>query len=84
MEIIEYSDFRNQISCTFDRVNEKHIPILIRRVNGKDVIIMSFEEFKSYVETSYLMASPKNAERLNQAIAEEESRNITGKEHIEE
>ena len=31
---------------------------------------MSLEDFNSYEETAYLMASPKNAERLNQAIAE--------------
>lgn len=34
---------------------------------------MSLEDFKSYEETAYLMASPKNAARLNQAISEVES-----------
>jgi len=34
---------------------------------------MSLDDFHAYEETAYLMASPKNAERLNQAIAEVEA-----------
>ena len=48
-------------------------PIMITRQNGKPAVIISLEDFKSYEETAYLMASPKNATRLNQAIAEIEA-----------
>jgi antitoxin YefM len=43
---------------------------MITRQNGKPAVLISLEDFKSYEETAYLMASPKNAMRLNQAIAE--------------
>ena len=33
----------------------------------------SYNDFKSYEETAYLMSSPKNAERLNKSIAEVET-----------
>ena len=36
-------------------------------------VLMSLEDFQSYEATAYLMASPKNAARLNQAIAEIEA-----------
>jgi antitoxin YefM len=55
-----------------DRVNDDHVPVLITRQNGKPAIVMSVEDFKSYEETAYLMASPRNAQRLNEAIAEVE------------
>lgn len=42
-------------------------------IKWKTNVIMSLEDFKSYEETAYLISSPKNAERLNQAIAEVEA-----------
>jgi|GEM_PF-6356288 len=36
-------------------------------------LIISLEDFQSYEETAYLMASQRNAERLNQAIAQVEA-----------
>ena len=45
---------------------------------------MSVEDFKSYEETAYLMASPKNAERLSQAIAEAEAGQVQEYGLIEE
>ena len=35
--------------------------------------LMSLTDFRSYEETAYLMQSPKNAERLNVAIADLEA-----------
>ncbi|MDO9106949.1 MAG: type II toxin-antitoxin system prevent-host-death family antitoxin [Methylovulum sp.] len=73
MDTINYSTFRSHLATTLDKVNDNHKPILITRQNGKPAVIMSLEDFQTYEETAYLMASPKNAERLNQAIAEVEA-----------
>jgi antitoxin YefM len=73
MDVLSYSALRNNLASTLDKVNQDHVSILITRQNGKPAIIMSLEDFKSYEETAYLMASPKNAARLNQAIAEVEA-----------
>ena len=73
MDAIRYSNFRSHLAETLDKVNEDHVPIMITRQNGKPAVIISLEDFKSYEETAYLMASPKNATRLNQAIAEIEA-----------
>lgn len=68
MDVLSYSALRNNLASTLDKVNEDHVSILITRQRGKPAVIMSLEDFKSYEETAYLMASPKNAERLSQAI----------------
>ena len=73
MDAISYSNFRNHLASTLDKVNDDHVPILITRQNGKPAVVISLDDFKSYEETAYLMASPKNAARLNQAIAEIEA-----------
>jgi len=57
---------------------------LITRQNGKPAVVMSLNDFHSYEETAYLMASPKNATRLNLAIAEVEAGKISQHALIEE
>ncbi len=44
--------------------------MLITCQKGKPVVVISLDDFKAYEETTYLMASPKNAVRLNQAVLE--------------
>jgi len=73
MDTISYSNFRSHLAKTLDKVNDDHAPIIITRQNGKPAVLISLEDYKSYEETAYLMASPKNAARLNQAVAEIEA-----------
>ena len=84
MDTMSYSSFRSHLASTLDKVNDDHKPVLITRQNGKPAIVMSLEDFKAYEETVYLMASPKNAARLNQAIAEVEEGKTIQRELIEE
>ena len=84
MDAISYSNFRTHLASTLDKVNDDHKPVLITRQNGKPAVVMSLEDFQAYEETAYLMASPKNAERLNRAIAEVEAGKVVEKGLIEE
>ncbi len=84
MDVLSYTALRSNLASTLDKVNEDHVSILITRQNGKPAVIMSLEDFKAYEETAYLMASPKNAERLNQAISEVESGKFNIHKLIEE
>ena len=84
MDTMSYSAFRSQLASTLDRVNDDHKPVLITRQNGKPAVVMSLEDFQAYEETAYLMASPKNAKRLNEAIAQVEAGKTIQRELIEE
>jgi antitoxin YefM len=84
MNIMSYSDFRGHLAHTLDQVNEDHKPVLITRQNGKPAVVMSLEDFKAYEESAYLMASPKNAERLNRSIKQLESGKGRPKKLIED
>ena len=70
MDTINYSTFRSNLASVLDKVNDDHIPMQVTRHNGKPAVILSLEDYRSFEETAYLMASPVNASRLNQAIAE--------------
>ncbi|HTJ56327.1 MAG TPA: type II toxin-antitoxin system prevent-host-death family antitoxin [Devosiaceae bacterium] len=67
------TDFRKNIAADLDQVVEDHVPLLITRANGKSpAVVMSLEDFSSWQETAYLLASPANKERLIESIAEAE------------
>lgn len=70
MDKISYADFSTNLATHMDKVNQDNKPLLVTRKNAKPVVVMSLEYFQSYEETIYLMKSPRNAERLNQAISE--------------
>jgi len=84
MDTLSYSKFRAHLASTLDKVNDDHKPVLITRQNGKQAVVMSLEDFHAYEETAYLMASPKNAQRLNEAIQEIESGSFKPNQLIEE
>lgn len=71
MRTTSYSDLRKNLASTLDRVTEDHEPVVITRDKGKPAaVLISLEDFASYEETSYLLQSPRNAERLRKAIEE--------------
>jgi len=70
MDTMSYTAFRSHLAKTLDKVNEDHTPVIITRQNGLPAVVISLEDFKSYEESAYLMSSPKNAERINEAISD--------------
>lgn len=75
MRTTSYSDLRKNLASTLDRVTEDHEPVVITRDKGKPAaVLISLEDFASYEETSYLLQSPRNAERLRAAIEELDAR----------
>lgn len=73
MQILTATDFKKQMGIVFDKVNNDHTPVIITQKNGNAAVLISLDDFSTYEETAYLMASPKNSARLNQSIAEIEA-----------
>lgn len=68
MDVISYTAVRAKLAEAMDKVNEDHRPVVITRRRGKPAVLISLEDFNSYVETDYLLSSPKNAVRLTKAV----------------
>ncbi|HFE37490.1 MAG TPA: type II toxin-antitoxin system prevent-host-death family antitoxin [Gammaproteobacteria bacterium] len=77
---ISYSRLRDTLKNTCDQVCDEHEPILVKRQNGEDVVLVSAEDYSSLIETAYLMRSPANAERLLAAMNRDRSEQITFKD----
>ena len=69
MDTITYSTVRAKLADTMNRVCEDHEPVIITRSGEQAVVMMSLDDFKALEETSYLLRSPKNAQRLLESIA---------------
>ncbi|UAL10080.1 type II toxin-antitoxin system Phd/YefM family antitoxin [Caulobacter segnis] len=71
MRIMSCSDLRKNLAAMIDTVTTDHEPVIITRDRGRPAaVLMSWEEFASYEETSYLLRIPANATRLLKSIEE--------------
>ena len=69
MHAISYSTARAQLAGTMNKVCEDHEPVVITRRGEPSVVMLSLEDYKAMEETSYLLRSPANAQRLLGSIA---------------
>ncbi len=65
---VSYSEIRKSLKENFDRVCFDHVPLLVTRKNGQNVVVISEEDFSSLQETVYLCQSPQNLMRLLQSL----------------
>ncbi len=68
MHAITYTEARNNLASTMDKVNDDHAPIIITRQNGQPAVLMSLDDFEAWQETDYLLRSPANARRLLESV----------------
>jgi antitoxin YefM len=69
MKVITYTQARQNLASTMDRVCEDCAPVTITRTgNQQEVVMLSRKEYDQIEETAYLLRSPANARRLLQAI----------------
>jgi len=75
-----YTEARKKLKFFLDKVCKDHVYIEILRRNGENVVLLSREDFNSLNETAYLMRSPKNAQRLMEAMSEKTKKNMIFKD----
>jgi antitoxin YefM len=64
-----YTQARANLSKLFDEVTENHEIVIVRRRRGEDIALVAADELAGLTETAHLLRSPKNAQRLLQALA---------------
>ncbi len=65
-----YTQFRAHLTQFMDQVCQDKSPLVVTRQGGESVVVMSEAEFSGLQETLHLLASPFNAARLAESIAE--------------
>ena len=59
-----YTQARGRLASLMDQVTDTREPVLIRRRGREPVALVAADELASWIETAYLLRSPKNARRL--------------------
>jgi antitoxin YefM len=70
MQVVNYTEFRNNLAENLNMVNENDEIVVVSRSKGKNVVVMSLEEYNSIQETLHLVSSRVNQKRLEEAIEE--------------
>ena len=82
MEVVNYSNFRSNLKHWFDKVINDVSDVIIKRKNGKDLVLISLDEYNSLKETTYLLTG-KNRDVLLNSIKELEEGKGVEKDLIE-
>ncbi len=69
-----YTALRAGLAGFLDQVTDDREVVIVRRRGARDVAIIPADELSSLMETAHLLRSPKNAERLLDALAESKKR----------
>ena len=80
---ITYSEARQNLADTMNRVCDHHEPVIITRQKSPSVVMMSLEDYNSIMETAYLLRSPANAARLRESLTAAGSGNTSAHELVD-
>ncbi|WP_295236545.1 type II toxin-antitoxin system prevent-host-death family antitoxin [Sediminibacterium sp.] len=69
MKVVNYTEFRNNLAESLNSVNDDGDIVVVARSKGKNVVVMSLEEYNSIQETIYLNSTPANRVRLETSIS---------------
>ena len=70
MRAVISSEFRANMATMLDNVTNDHMPLTVVRQGGKNVVVVSEEDWAGMEETLYLLGNPANARALYDSIAE--------------
>ena len=82
-QVLNYTQARQNLKSLMDTVIEDRIAITITRTTSEPVIMMAKTEYDALMETLYLIRSPRNAERLREAIAEIDRGDVVSVEMVQ-
>ncbi len=84
MEVLNYTEFRKNLAKSLNKVNDDAEIVVVSRSKGKNVVVMSLEEYNSLQETLHLISTPANRKRLEEAMKNAEEGIFIKRDLIEE
>jgi antitoxin YefM len=70
MEVLNYTEFRQNLAKSLDRVNDDAEIVIVSRSKGKNVVVMDLDEYNAMTETLHIVKSDANRKRLQDAVDE--------------
>jgi len=73
MEAVAYSNFRQNLRSFMRKINDDAERMVVTTNDNSDIVVMSKMDYDSWMETFYLMRSPENKRRIDEAIEQLEN-----------
>ncbi len=70
MRALSYSEARENLKSVMDQVCHDHEPLVVTRRRGENIVLISQEDYESFLETDYLLSSPANRAHLLESLAQ--------------
>ncbi len=70
MNIVTVNEAKRNLDLLIQKVFSDAEPAVITTESGRQIVLLSMDEFNAWQETAYLLSNPSNAARLRQSIAE--------------
>ena len=64
MDAISYTDLRKNLKSFLDKVYDSHKPLIITRKNNENIVLLSIDDYNSFMETIYLLSNTSNSKRI--------------------
>ena len=59
MIVVNYSEFRKNLKTVLDKTIMDHETVIVSRSNNRNVVLISIQEYNSWMETRYLLRGVK-------------------------
>ena len=63
-----YTSLRENLAAVLHQVADDREVVIVRRRGAKDVALIGADKLNSLIETAHLLRSPRNAQRLMEAL----------------
>ena len=83
MQVVNFTEASTNLDAVFNKVYFDSEEVVMHKDNGQNVVMISFDEYNSMKETSYLFSSPKNKEHLISSLKELRAGNGVQRDIIE-
>ena len=83
MNVVTINEAKQNLELLIEKVIADPEAAILCLDSGEQVVLMPLEEFNSWKETLYLLASPANAAHLRKSIEEARASQIVEKELVE-
>jgi antitoxin YefM len=83
MQVISLTEARNNLKDVFDSVYLNNDEVIIHRKGKENVVVISFDEYRSMKETNHLLSSPANKKRILSSLKHAREGKTTERELIE-
>jgi antitoxin YefM len=83
MNAITLKEAKLKLEQLIEQVIADAEPTIVVTESGDQVVFLPLDEYNSWKETLYLLASPANAEHLRRSIAEARTGNVQERELVE-